>query len=104
MVAAELEAWLAADCVELAEEAALVATLEVAWLAVAAVSELVLVVCSVAVCVFCTCTAVVLAASFTSSALTLTLLPKAKNIPKVALATTKVDFHFFMRLSSRFFS
>lgn len=29
MVAAELEAWLAADCVELAEEAAL----EVAWLA-----------------------------------------------------------------------
>ena len=33
MVAAELEAWLAADCVELAEEAALVATLEVAWLA-----------------------------------------------------------------------
>ncbi|MCG0776835.1 hypothetical protein IMAU10585_03008 [Lactiplantibacillus plantarum] len=33
MVAAELEAWLAVDCVELAEEAALVATLEVAWLA-----------------------------------------------------------------------
>ena len=33
MVAAELEAWLAADCVELAEEAALVATLEIAWLA-----------------------------------------------------------------------
>ena len=52
--------------------------------ALLAVSELVLVVCSVAVCVFYTCTAVVLAASFTSSALTLTLLPKAKNIPNAA--------------------
>ena len=41
MVAAELEAWLAADCVELAEEAALVATLEVAWLAAEEVAWLV---------------------------------------------------------------
>ena len=41
MVAAELEAWLAADCVELAEEATLVATLEVAWLAAEEVAELV---------------------------------------------------------------